>query len=110
MYLVQNTKQIEDTYSMFGNALHQLQNGRNSNLNDAQHVTYIVPYIRQLEHLKAMIYNQLNPLSNPLHPKYPYNSPLGEIDTRYGDLLQAPPPMLPLYNAPMRYSTTRMSS
>ncbi|XP_064390666.1 protein transport protein SEC31-like [Halichondria panicea] len=142
MYPVQNIKQIEDTYSMFGNALRQLQNGRNSNLNDAQHVTYIVPYIRQLEHLKAMVYNQLmkqpgysmpydpmsamykrqpvsypqllyqrlnriNPLSNPLHPKYPYNSPLGEMDTRYGDLLQAPPPLLPLYNAPMRYSTTR---
>ncbi len=57
LFPVENIKILEDTYSKFGNALRQLQNAQNLNLNNAQHVTYIVPYIRKLEHLYATIYN-----------------------------------------------------
>ncbi len=67
---VENMKMLEDMYLKFGDALRQLQNARNSNLNNAQHVTYIVPYVRRLEHLYAAMYNQLLNTLAPYDPMY----------------------------------------
>jgi len=123
----QNMKQLENTYFQFGNALQGLRNAQNSNLNNAQHVTYAVPYLRQLEGLYSTINNQLrysgstNPyfwpqygMQNPQNPYllsdlnsiYPFSDPLHifrflpqltDYSTRYADLLNV------LYRSQLNY-------